>query len=80
LGEWSFSTWKRKLAKQSATGVTFVPAIIANRSSELGGPWTAAALTLVLNGRYRLEVEEGFCAKTLSRLLAVLENDDVFSR
>ena len=75
LGEWSFSAWKRRLAKRSPAAFSFVP--VAVRDQAVAGSATFSqrrqqSLALVVGDRYRVEVGDGFSSETLTRLLAVL--------
>ena len=75
LGEWSFSSWKRRLAAGGAPEVMgFVPVAVKGRVDG-GGNWGRPRqhpLTVVVGERYRIEVGEGFSGKTLAEVLAVL--------
>jgi hypothetical protein len=66
--------WKRKFA-QSAEDLSLVevPTPIL-RAAEDSTEATTAAVTVVVDQRYRVEVAAGFEAAALSRVLNVLEN------
>ncbi len=75
LSEWSFSSWKRRLAKRNPDSVSFLPVVM--RGQDVVGSAGFAlgsrpSLTLIVEDRYRLEVGDGFSSETLARLLAVL--------
>lgn len=75
VGEWSLSSWKRRLAKRSPGVVSFVPVAVANQAAVEKAGFTNVRpqpLTLVIGDRYRVEVGDGFSSETLSRVLAVL--------
>jgi len=76
VSEWSFSSWKRRLARSSAANadISFVPvAVVSQPALPKKEPSGAVSpLTLVVGSRYRLEVGEGFSGETLGRLLTVL--------
>lgn len=74
VSEWSFSHWKRRLARSNPSGVSFVPVTVAGSTTGSAGLSGAhrQSLTLVVGSRYRVEVGDGFSDETLSRLLFVL--------
>jgi hypothetical protein len=74
VSEWSFSLWKRRLARSTTSGVSFVPVTVTGSTTGIVGLPGAhrQPLTLVVGSRYRLEVGDGFSDETLSRLLCVL--------
>jgi transposase len=73
LTEWSFSDWKRRLARRSPAPVSFVPVALRDRLEACDCPAPRQhPLTVVVGDRYRVEVGEEFCGEALARLLAVL--------
>ena len=78
LSPTAFTTWKHRLgaATQSAEAeVEFVafPLVAAQDPSAVAGGVTAsAALTVVVDHRYRVEVGDGFAATTLARVIQTL--------
>jgi transposase len=75
LGEWSFSSWKRRLAKRQVDVVGFLPVAVRNQAVADRAVFPNGCrhpLALVIGDRYRVEVGDGFSSETLTRLLAVL--------
>ena len=64
--------WKAKFSKEKRNQVAFVPVPVPiENQQELQD--TALILNLQ-NDRFRIEISQAFCGKTLSRLVAVLES------
>lgn len=75
LGEWSFSSWKRRLARRRADVVGFLPVAVRGQAVVDRAVFPNGRqhpLALVVGDRYRVEVGDGFSSETLTRLLAVL--------
>jgi hypothetical protein len=73
LAQPNFYAWRRTLAQRDAE-VQFVPVRLApERTNNLTA--TTSALELVLDDHRRLRIGPGFDGPTLTRLLALLEED-----
>jgi hypothetical protein len=67
LPKWQFFYWKRKFDRSVAfDGVSLVPI-------SLPPALPAASLILVVNGRYRIEISEGFQPAVLEQVLRVVD-------
>ena len=66
LSRWQFVYWKKKLDRPSSAVVSLVPICLPQAVP-------AAPLSLIVNGRYRIEISEGFQPSVLEQVLRVVD-------
>jgi transposase len=64
--------WKAKFNKERSRSVAFVPIPVPIENQQ--EVQDAALILKLQNDRFRIEISQAFCSKTLSRLVAVLES------
>jgi len=78
LSATAFTTWKHRLgaapqpAEDEVEFVAFPLVAADDRAAVPGGGPASAALTVVVEDRYRVEVGDGFTAATLARVVQTL--------
>ena len=69
----TFGYWKRKLNQGVKTKPVFYPIAIAPDHSRNDNEHTTGLILHLQNRRFSLEIENGFSASTLSRVVSTLE-------
>jgi len=75
LSEASLYAWRRTLVEREAAQVRFVPVHLASEPNPTTSDGSGGAVELVLGTGRRLRIGPGFDGPTLTRLLALLEED-----
>jgi len=69
----TFGYWKRKLNQGVNTKPVFYPIAISSDHARYDNENTNGFILHLKNGRFSLEIENGFSASTLSRVVSTLE-------
>lgn len=75
LSEPSFYAWRRTLAARQQAALRFVPVQVTPPLQPTAADISAGAVELILDGGRRLRIGPGFDGPTVTRLLALLEED-----